>query len=162
MRFDDIYATWCHDVLRWAKRRCLDPEEAEDVVQQVFLDVWLHSGRYCSGRGGIGQWIYGITAHKSADAAAAVMRRHAKVQRLARGPVDRRHDACADMVERIVMDTEMASISGQQRRVLWLAYYVDLTQAEIARLLDLPLGTVKSHSRRALRSMARALGGAET
>lgn len=65
------------------------------------------------------------------------------------------------MVERIGMTTEMARISAQQRRVLWLAYHVDFTQPEIARLLDLPLGTVKSHSRRALRAMARAIDRAE-
>ncbi|MER5965427.1 sigma-70 family RNA polymerase sigma factor [Streptomyces sp. NPDC002057] len=161
IHFDEIHARWRHDVLRWAKRRCLDPQEAEDVVQQVFLDVWLKSGRYCSGRGGIGQWIYGITAHKAADAAAAVVKRHAKLQRLARWSVEGSQDACADMVERMGMNTEMARISSQQRTVLRLAYYFDLTQVEIARQLDLPLGTVKSHSRRALRAMAYAIGRAQ-
>ncbi|WP_097982533.1 RNA polymerase sigma factor [Streptomyces sp. f150] len=63
---------WHPQVLRWARRRCVDPQEAEDVAQQVFADVWRYSGRYCPRRGEIGPWMYGITVHKAADASAAV------------------------------------------------------------------------------------------
>ncbi|WP_329285085.1 sigma factor-like helix-turn-helix DNA-binding protein [Streptomyces sp. NBC_00691] len=48
----------------------------------------------------------------------------------------------------------MAFLTPERREILFLAYYLGLTQPEIARRLDLPLGTVKSHTRRALRSLS--------
>ncbi|MFF2776001.1 RNA polymerase sigma factor [Streptomyces sp. NPDC058052] len=155
--FDAVYTEWSPAVLRWARRRCVDLQDAEDVVQLVFTDAWLHSRRYCPRRGGLGPWLYGITAHKAADASAAAVRRHEGLRRLFRTPVEAGTDAGADIVERLGMATLVANLSGRRREVLLLAYYLDLTQPEIARILGMPLGTVKSHTRRALRTLAGLL-----
>ncbi|MFE0700899.1 RNA polymerase sigma factor [Streptomyces sp. NPDC058872] len=153
--FDAIYGDWYPVVLRWARRRCLDLQDAEDVVQQVFADVWLHSGRYCPRRGGLGPWLHGITAHKAADASAAFVRRQEGFRRLLRGPAAEGPDTGAGAVERLGLASLVAGLPDRRREVLFLAYYLDLTQPQIARLLGLPLGTVKSHTRRALSTLAR-------
>lgn len=155
--FESIYTRWHPQVLRWAKRRCVDPQEAEDVAQQVFADVWRYSGRYCPRRGEIGPWMYGITVHKAADASAAVARRYEGLRRLIRSPVAANADVGAGAVERLHIASFLSELPDQKREVLFLAYYLDLTQPEIARFLDLPLGTVKSHTRRGLRALARRL-----
>ncbi|MEW9510840.1 RNA polymerase sigma factor [Streptomyces bacillaris] len=152
--FEDIYTQWYPQVIRWARRRCADPQDAEDVAQQVFADVWHHSGRYCPRRGGIGPWLYGITAHKAADASSAAARRLEGLRRLMVRPGPKDPDVGAGTVERVHMASSLAGLSNRRREVLFLAYYLDLTQPEVARHLGLPLGTVKSHTRRALRALA--------
>ncbi|OKJ65276.1 hypothetical protein AMK27_05640 [Streptomyces sp. CB02009] len=159
--FDDIYAHWYPQVLRWAGRRCLDAHEAEDVVQQVFAEVWLHSARFCPRRGEIGSWIYGITAHKASDASTAVLRRHDVYRRLARSHLAAPMDQSAGVVERLGVTTAAAGLPYGRREILFLAYYLDLTQPEIARRLGLPLGTVKSHTRRALKALSQVISGPE-
>lgn len=153
--FEDVYATWYPQVLRWARRRCADPQDAEDVTQQVFADVWLHSGRYCPRRGALGPWLFRITTRKAADATAALVRRHNGFQRLINETAEADPDTTADVVERLGVNFLVNRLPPRRREILFLAYYLDLTQPEIARRLGLPLGTVKSHSRRALRTLAR-------
>ncbi|MFF9147426.1 RNA polymerase sigma factor [Streptomyces sp. NPDC014861] len=152
--FESLFTDWYPVVLRWARRRCIDPQDAEDVAQRVFADVWSHSGRYCPRRGEFGPWLRGITAHKSADASGAVVRHHEGFRRLGRGPAPESPDLCARAVERLGLTGHLAALPTERREVLFLAYYLGLTQPESARRLGLPLGTVKSHTRRALRSLA--------
>ncbi|MFC8508860.1 RNA polymerase sigma factor [Streptomyces sp. NPDC057411] len=155
--FDAIYSDWYPSVLRWARRRCIDLHDAEDVAQQVFVEVWLHSGRYCPRRGSLGPWLHGITAHKAVDSSNAVVRRYEGLRRLNRGPAPESADGCARAVERLGIVGQMAVLPPERREILFLAYYLGLTQSEIARRLGLPLGTVKSHTRRALHSLSRTL-----
>ncbi|MFB7105161.1 RNA polymerase sigma factor [Streptomyces hydrogenans] len=156
--FEPLFTRWYPVVLRWARRRCIDPQDAEDVAQRVFADVWSHSGRYCPRRGDLGPWLRGITVHKAADASGALMRRHEGFRRLVLGGAPEGPDVCAHAVERLGLAVHLAGLPPERREILFLAYYLGLTQPEIARRLGLPLGTVKSHTRRALRSLAGAVG----
>ncbi|MEU2235082.1 RNA polymerase sigma factor [Streptomyces vietnamensis] len=155
--FDVLFTDWHPRVLGWARYRCVDLRDAEDVAQQVFVEVWLHSRRYCPRRGGLGPWLYGITAHKAADASGALLRHREGVRRLSQGPAPERPDASTRAVERLGIASHMADLPADRREILFLAYYLGLTQPEIARRLGLPLGTVKSHTRRALRALALAV-----
>jgi len=160
--FDVLYRHWFPVVVRWARRRCADPEDAEDVAQQVFADAWLHSRRYCQQRGGLGPWLYGITAHKAADATNASIRRNEASRKLAARATRHSPDAWAGSVERLRLTPFLSCLSDRRREILFLAYYLDFTQPEIARFLGLPLGTVKSHCRRALRALAEMVPGGDT
>ncbi len=155
--FEAVFTHWYPQVLRWARRRCVDLHDAEDVAQHVFTEVWLHSHRYCPRRGSLGPWLYGITAHKAADASAAAVRRHEGARDLRRLPAPETTDTCARAVERLGLAPHLAGLSPDRREILFLAYYLGLTQPEIARRLGLPIGTVKSHTRRALKSLAPAV-----
>ncbi|MFF3213340.1 RNA polymerase sigma factor [Streptomyces sp. NPDC002886] len=155
-----VYRRWRPLVHALARRSLGDEREAEDVTQQVFLAAWRGRGGYRPGPGGLGAWLTGITRHKVADALEARTRRARSAQAAAR--------VCAQVrpepepgperaVERVVMLGELARLPSAQQRVLRLAFYADLTQSQIADRTGLPLGTVKSHMRRALHVLRQSL-----
>ncbi|MCS0603026.1 sigma-70 family RNA polymerase sigma factor [Streptomyces sp. LP11] len=130
-----------------------DPREAEDVAQQVFTDAWRGRHTYVAERGTPAAWLVGITRRKVADALAARARRARLVaaageQAAVRVPEDGGDPDAA--LDRLVVGRALGRLTAQQREVLHLAYYEDLTQAQIARVTGWPLGTVKSHTRRGL------------
>ncbi|WP_336317757.1 sigma-70 family RNA polymerase sigma factor [Streptomyces lavendofoliae] len=152
------YARWGALVHGLALRALGDPAEAEDVTQQVFFAAWRGRAGYRPDRGPLSAWLVGITRRKIADALAARTRRADLAARVERT----RHTAPAaprpeDVLDRVRVGEEMALLPEAQRVVLRLAFYDDLSQAQIARRTGLPLGTVKSHARRGLHRLRRRL-----
>lgn len=155
-----VYRRWRPLVHALARRSLGDEREAEDVTQQVFLAAWRGRGRYRPGPGGLGAWLTGITRHKVADALEARTRRARVVQAAARVCAQTRPEpepGPERAVERVLLLGELARLPSAQQRVLRLAFYADLTQSQIADRTGLPLGTVKSHMRRALHVLRQAL-----
>ncbi|MFC9096704.1 RNA polymerase sigma factor [Streptomyces sp. NPDC057072] len=155
----EAYRRWSPMVhaLAW---RCLgDAREAEDVTQQVFLGVWRGRGGYRPDRGALPGWITGIARRKIADALSARTRRGELVLSAASrlGPADSPGAQPETLLDRVVVRRELDRLPAAQRQVLCLAYYEDLTQAQIAVLTGWPLGTVKSHARRGLRRLRSCL-----
>ncbi|MEU7551901.1 sigma-70 family RNA polymerase sigma factor [Streptomyces sp. NPDC044571] len=159
-----VYRRWRPLVHSLARRGLGDEREAEDVTQQVFLAAWRGRGRYRPGPGGLGAWLTGITRHKVADALEARARRARSVEAAARTlhpaaerPGSLPHPEPERTVDRVLILGELARLPSAQQQVLRLAFYGDLTQAQIADRTGLPLGTVKSHMRRALHQLRRSL-----
>ncbi|MGW2211685.1 RNA polymerase sigma factor [Streptomyces sp. NPDC001781] len=150
-----VYRRWSSLVYALARRALGNAGEAEDVTQQVFLGVWRGREGYRPDRGPLGGWIVGITRRKIFDALAARARRGelvaaaaASLSRTAPGA-----EAAADpeaVLDRLLVRRELGRLPAAQRRVLYLAFYEDLTQPQIAARTGWPLGTVKSHARRGL------------
>ncbi|MET9653400.1 MULTISPECIES: sigma-70 family RNA polymerase sigma factor [unclassified Streptomyces] len=159
-RFAEIHGRWSGQVLRWAQVRLRGADEAEDVVQQVFLDAWLRFDRYDPERGSLGAWLYGITVHKATNAVVGAARRRARVERwMGEGRhLENALDADSLVPQRLALRQALAALSEQQREVLFLAYFKDLTHVQISERLGIPLGTVKSHCRRALLVLRSRLG----
>ncbi len=145
-------------------RRILDDNQlAEDVVQQVFTALWKGSG-YDASRGAVSTWLMSVTHHKSID----VLRREGprrtrlaseqallEVAMTGPGP-----DEEAWMQLRAQRTREsLKTLPPEQRELLLLAYYGGYTQAEIAGLTGLPLGTVKSRTLTAMRKLRTLLVG---
>ncbi|MCX5197300.1 sigma-70 family RNA polymerase sigma factor [Streptomyces sp. NBC_00249] len=164
-----VYRRWRPLVHCLARRALGDDREAEDVTQQVFLAAWRGRRGYRPGPGGFGAWLTGITRHKVADALEARTRRTRAVAAAAAvaahgvppladgpGPAAGRPEA-EQVLDRVLVLGELARLPSAQRRVLCLAFYADLTQSQIADRTGLPLGTVKSHMRRALRVLRRSM-----
>ncbi|MER8033036.1 sigma-70 family RNA polymerase sigma factor [Streptomyces bauhiniae] len=150
-----VYRRWSSLVYALARRALGNAGEAEDVTQQVFLGVWRGRAGYRPDRGPLGGWIVGITRRKIFDALAARARRGelvaaaaATLSRTALGAA-----SAADpetVLDRLLVRRELGRLPAAQRRVLYLAFYEDLTQPQIAARTGWPLGTVKSHARRGL------------
>lgn len=163
--FAAAYRRWGALVHSLAARSLGDSREAEDVTQQVFMAAWRGRLGYRPERGPLPGWLVGITRRKIADALAARTRRAelatatAARLRLVEVGVAGGQDSALD---RVLVGTELGKLPQVQRRILHMAYFDGLPQTRIAELTGLPLGTVKSHVRRALHRIRRSLSGGDT
>ncbi|RSS63399.1 sigma-70 family RNA polymerase sigma factor [Streptomyces sp. WAC07061] len=156
---------WSRLVHAHAARVLGDPREAEDVTQHVFVAAWQGRHGFRPGRGTLPAWLMGIARHKTADALGARTRRLDLVAAAGRHGGDGESAGGVEQVlDRIVVTRELALLPPLQRDVLALAYFADLSQAQIADRTGMPLGTVKSHTRRGLHSLRLrvASGAVET
>jgi RNA polymerase sigma-70 factor (ECF subfamily) len=147
-----------------------DRESAAEVLQDVFMAIWQRAGQYDPHAGSVFGWLLGIARNRAIDRLRAEARRPRPVHAWATDPagtesVDlldwagRRHGATADgdpVVEadrrwaRALVRTTLAEMPPEERQVVVLAYDQSLSQSEIAERLEMPIGTVKSRTRRAL------------
>jgi RNA polymerase sigma factor (sigma-70 family) len=139
--------------------------DADDVTQQVFVSAWQSRHRYRPGEAPLGAWLVGITRHRIADhlgrrhhrhevtADPDVLRANLDDQAATNGWTSERVD------QLLVLWEELERIGDPQRHIMVLAFFEDMTHAQIAEELSLPLGTVKSYISRTLRRMRSRLEG---
>ncbi|MGB0101109.1 MAG: RNA polymerase sigma factor [Nocardioides sp.] len=152
---EDAYRTYGPSLLAYL-RRYVGPDEAEDVLQRTFLDVWRHADRYDPDQRFAG-WLFTIAHRRAVDSLRT--RRHRVVDvEAARGLVgeDGRETAerYADAAE---VRAALVGLPDHEREVLELAYFGDLTQREIAARLQAPIGTVKARAARGTKRLAMLL-----
>ncbi|MBP2586142.1 RNA polymerase sigma-70 factor (ECF subfamily) [Streptomyces sp. PvR006] len=144
-----------------ARRALGNAQDAEDVTQQVFIAAWRGRAGYRPERGALGGWIVGIARHVILDTRTARTRRtdleraltgqHVQVVR------NSSKDECDQALNRVLVLQKLGLLSPVQRRLVGMAIYGDMTQAQISEETGLPLGTVKSHIRRALHALRRCM-----
>lgn len=125
--------------------------DAEELVQQVFVRAWKGRDGFDPTRGSLGAWLLGITRRLIADRYASLARDR-KIVSAAESiaPPATETKSVDRVVDRVVVGNELNKLPAEQRMVLRLAFYGDLSHSEIATTTGLPVGTVKSHIRRAL------------
>jgi RNA polymerase sigma factor (sigma-70 family) len=149
---EECYARYGRPVLAFL-RRYVGPDEAEDVLQRTFLDVWRNADRYDPGRP-LSTWVFTIAHHRAVD----TLRRH----RPAVVPIDAIRELVGEdgrvVAERHAWAAEvreaLARLPDNQREALELSYFEGRTQVEIAAALGVPLGTVKARMSRGMRRLA--------
>jgi RNA polymerase sigma-70 factor (ECF subfamily) len=146
-----------------AYRMCGRRAMAEDVVQEAFLSLWRSGARYDRARGSVRSWVLGVVHNRAIDALRrGVVRDSRNVDD--QGLAER--VAASELTEAEVARREEArEIRGalgelpvEQRHVIELAYFGGFTHAEIAAMLEVPVGTVKGRMRLGLTKMRLALG----
>ena len=137
-------------------RRLVGPE-SEDLAQQVFLDAWRSRQRFDPAKGSLAAWLTGITRFKAIDFWRATGRRPS-VPTAEAGVYESVDPKVDQIVDQLVLTKALAQLPPVRRQVVELGYFDDLTHAEIAAKLAMPLGTVKSHMRRGLEALNRDLG----
>lgn len=141
-------------------RKAVGVDDADDVTQQVFVSAWRGRETYDPGAGPLGAWLVGITRRRIAD---LLRTRHRHVEIATDQASLPERDGVLpgmDSDDLLAIYEELERIGDPQRRIILLAYVHDLTQREIAERLDLPLGTVKTHTNRTLARLRTLLGGA--
>ena len=147
--FAALYDALNGAVFGLARRVVRDPERAEDVAQEVFLEVWRKAPTYEPSKGTAKTWILTIAHRRAVD---AVRRNEASRKYEARTVVDDvQHDGPGDgLVEREeqqqVKDC-LQTLTDLQLESVQLAYYQGYTYSEVATLLDKPLPTIKTRMR---------------
>jgi RNA polymerase sigma-70 factor (ECF subfamily) len=157
-----LYDRYAGAVFSLALKMVADREVAEEVTQEVFLRIWRHARTYDPARGRVPTWVLGLTHHLSID---QIRRR--KVQAVPM-PVSDDGEPLATQVADPSIDVErdvwgaerrevlieaLRYLPAPQREVIEQAYYRGLTQVEIAQLIGIPLGTVKTRLRLGLRKL---------
>ncbi|MFB7299196.1 sigma-70 family RNA polymerase sigma factor [Streptomyces rubiginosohelvolus] len=157
--FAAIYQRWGALVHTMAWRALGDAHEAEDITQLVFVGAWRGRAGYRRDRGTLGAWIVGITRRKIADALTARTSRTRLVESAKRyaGRVENDPAESDGIVDRVLVLDALTRLPLDQQRVLSMTFYEGLTQAEIAARTGMPLGTVKSHCRRGMNRLRRAI-----
>ena len=161
---DELYARFGRPAWALARRVLADEVLAEDVLQDVMVDLWRNAGAFDPARGSLSSWVMAMVHHKAVD---AVRREQSQRDRHARAadraadrtvPVPRDVvDAACERLDATRVRRALADLPHAQRTALALAYFDGFTQTEIAGLTDTPLGTVKTRMRTGMAKLRTAL-----
>ena len=154
-----LYDRYAPLMLGVARRMLGAAREAEDLVHDVFLEVWKRAGTYDSSRGTVRTWILMRLRSRALDRAkSAAVTRVVPVEPARLGATPGEVDDGQSSPDHGVLRQTMSQLSQDQRTVLELAYFEGLTCVEIAARVGVPVGTVKSRTAAAMARLRIALG----
>lgn len=137
-------------------------EEAEDVLQEVFLQVWRKATDFDQTRGRPFTWLVTLARSRGIDRLRTLAARERLAEAGARQSSEEISDAASDAFkseQRDLVTDALAQLPDEQKRPIMLAYFDGLTQSEIATRLGTPLGTVKTRMRTGLMRLRELLAG---
>jgi RNA polymerase sigma-70 factor (ECF subfamily) len=148
---EEVYSRWSSLVFTMARRATGNESDAADITQAVFLSAWRGRAGFESSKGSLPGWLVTITRRRVADHWESISRETRKIDaESARLDDEAVAGHAEESVNRVLLADELSQLGEPQRKIIELAFFQDLTHAQIARALDIPLGTVKSHIRRSL------------
>lgn len=160
--FTQLYDRMAPRVFGIARRVVRDPAQAEEVSQEVMLEVWRRATRFDAARGSALSWVMTIAHARSVDRVRSAQASTDRDVRYATESVERDTDVVVDAVEasleRKQVQRCLSTLTELQRESINLAYYSGYTQAEVATALQTPLGTVKTRLRDGLIRLRDCLG----
>ncbi len=152
----ELYDRYCRPVYATGIRLLGEVSLAEELVQDVFTNVWRRAGTFNPELARFSTWLYRITHNRARD---LVRRRNARpkvvgddlLQAVPGGPEPE------DKVDSWDVARSLSRIPNEYREVIELAYFKGLTQREISRRTNVPLGTIKSRTTAALRNLRQIM-----
>lgn len=155
--FEQLYDRYCRRAYRVARAVCGDDGRAEGAVQEAFMSIWRNRSAYRPERGTVASWLVCVVHYRAIDIARGNAKR---ARRRASENVIYFLRAPGNLADRVIARDSAATLQAKlrqlpeaQREVITLAYYGELTHAEIATQLALPSGTVKGRMRLGLRKL---------
>ncbi len=160
--FSHLYDRCSSLVFGLALRMLKVRSDAEDLLQEVFVQIWRQAENYSEDRGSPEAWIVNIARSRAIDKIRSI-RRMEKSFVLTDDPAGAEssvnvESAVGEFETKFTMNSALANLPEAQRKVLELAYFDGLTQTEIADRLAEPLGTVKTRMRSGIHRLREILG----
>ena len=161
---DALYNRYMTPVYSLSLHMLKQPSLAEEVTQDVFLNIWLKADSFNASRGNPRSWIMSVTHHRVVDVIRSRRRStvmtdpegYDTLERLpSSGPSV--ESQVAQRLDRERITEALATLPANQREVIELAYFEGYSQSEMAQLLSQPLGTIKTRVRLAMQKLKAAL-----
>ena len=163
--FEQLYARYANILYATAMKFLREDADAQDVVQDVFIQIWDKAKLYDPAKGKPLTWALTMTRNRSIDRIRAIQRRgrlrddfeKETVVDESAGIREALSGVDASEKNQILRDA-VQRLSPEQRKVIDLAFFGGLTQNEVAKRLGEPLGTIKARARRGLMKLKELLG----
>jgi RNA polymerase sigma-70 factor, ECF subfamily len=160
--FELLYDQVANSVFGVIRRVLRDPAQSEEVTQEVLIEVWRTAGRFDAARGSGQSWINTMAHRRAIDRVRSAQAATDRDQRAGRREHVTAYDEVAEQVETRLEHQQvrrcLAGLTELQRESVELAYYSGYTYRQVAEVLEVPLGTVKTRLRDGLIRLRDCLG----
>jgi len=160
-----LYERYGRAVYSLVLKMLREPARAEEIAQEVFLKLWRRPSSYVAGRGTFATWLLSVAHHRTVDELRARRHETLPLGDGANGTPELVDDA-PDLAEhawlreqRRAVRLALATLPVSQRQAIEMAYFMGLTQREIADRLGEPLGTIKTRMRLGMHKLRDCLDG---
>ena len=162
--FSELYDRLSGVLFTTALRILKDPKDAEDVLQDVFLQIWRRAGEFDPHLGKPVSWAITLTRNRAIDRLRSSQRRFQLVQDVQEesSGLEEPAQSLSQSVEvnenSALVRSALGSLPQEQRQAIEMAFFGGLTQTEVAQALQQPLGTIKARIRRGMLKLRETLG----
>jgi RNA polymerase sigma-70 factor (ECF subfamily) len=160
--FGELYDQIAPRVLGLVKRLLVDHAQSEEVTQEIFLEIWQSASRYEPTRGGASTWILTMAHRRAVDRIRSSQAGRDRDTKIGIRDLAVAYDHVAETVEVRIeherVEKAMTRLTLLQRQAVSLAYYGGFSHSEVADMLHIPLGTVKTRLRDGLIRLRDELG----
>lgn len=158
--FDAVYDQIAAPVFGVVRRVLRDPAQSEEVTQEILLEVWRSAGRFDAGKGSAMAWVMTLAHRRAVDRVRSAQKQAERERRAATADIP--YDASAETAETNLEHERvrrcLGSLTEVQREAVTLAYYGGYTYTQVAALLGVASGTVKTRMRDGLIRLRDCLG----
>jgi RNA polymerase sigma-70 factor (ECF subfamily) len=160
--FAELYDMLSARVFGLILRVLVNRSQSEEVLQEVFLEIWQSASRFAPNKGQGRTWIMTIAHRRAVDRVRSSQSSSDRDVRAGLRDIGVAHDSVAEQVELSIEGERvvgaLAGLPEAQREAIVLAYYGGYSQNEISALLGAPLGTIKTRMRDGLTRLRTAMG----
>ena len=150
--FSELYNRFSASVFKWSLRIVRDRDEAEEVVQEVFLQIWKSAKSYNSERGEIATWIINITKSRSIDKLRNTKFKRKNISIGEELLTKKRSGLMTEekTEDRNIIKNALEKLPAEQKRAIEIVFFGGFTHHEAAEKLQIPVGTIKTRIRLAV------------